>query len=56
MSKVIHCECGHDVRGESESEVLERAQEHVRTAHPDMADSITDEQLLAMVEEEPVHR
>lgn len=52
MTKVINCECGMTVRGESDDEVVTNAMEHVREQHPDMEGSITREQLLSMSEEE----
>jgi predicted small metal-binding protein len=52
MAKRIDCECGHTVRGETDEELLDNAEEHVRTAHPEMVGQMTREQLLAMAVEE----
>jgi predicted small metal-binding protein len=52
MSMVINCACGTTLRGETEDEVLDAAEEHVRTDHPDMADTFTREALAGMVETE----
>jgi predicted small metal-binding protein len=52
MAKVINCACGETLRGETEEEVLEKAEEHVRTAHADMADQFPRETLAAMITEE----
>jgi predicted small metal-binding protein len=32
---MINCACGETIRGETEEEVLDNAEEHVRTAHAD---------------------
>ncbi len=52
MAQVIKCECGYVVHGESESELLERAGEHVRESHPDLVGKITNDDFLAMAEVE----
>jgi predicted small metal-binding protein len=52
MAKVINCACGETVRGETEDEVLDNAEEHVRTAHADMADQFSRETLATMVQDE----
>ncbi|HKP90240.1 MAG TPA: DUF1059 domain-containing protein [Thermoleophilaceae bacterium] len=49
---ILRCECGVTVRGETDDEVVERAEEHIRQNHPDVADDVTREQLLSMSEEE----
>ena len=52
MAKVINCACGETIRGESEDEVLDSAQEHVRNEHPDMVDQFSRETLAGMVKDE----
>jgi hypothetical protein len=52
MAKVIRCEDGAVIRGETDEELLANAQQHMRDAHPDLAGSIGPEQLLAMATEE----
>ena len=51
MAKVINCECGYVVRGDTDEELLSQAKSHVQEAHPDMAGKVSDEQLLSMAEE-----
>ena len=51
MAKVINCDCGYTVRGESDEDLLSGAREHIRESHPEMADQVTDDQLLGMAEE-----
>jgi predicted small metal-binding protein len=52
VSKVINCECGYTVRGESDDELVENANQHVQDAHPDMVGQVSREQFLAMAEQE----
>lgn len=49
LAKVINCDCGYVVRGESDEELLEGARAHIRDQHPDM--EVSDDQLLGMAEE-----
>jgi predicted small metal-binding protein len=51
MAKVINCECGYTVRGEDDEELLAQARAHIQSDHPDMAEQVTDEQLLGMAED-----
>lgn len=49
--KIINCECGQVVRGETEEELLRNAEAHVQRDHPELVGKITREDLLAMSEE-----
>jgi predicted small metal-binding protein len=51
MAKVINCDCGYVVRGDSDDELVANGQQHIRDAHPEMAGKVSDEQMLAMAEE-----
>jgi predicted small metal-binding protein len=51
MARIINCECGQTVRGETDEEVVANAEAHVRQDHPELVGSITREDLLAMAEE-----
>ena len=51
MAKVINCDCGFVVRGDSDDELLANARNHIASDHPDMAGKVGDEDLLAMAEE-----
>jgi predicted small metal-binding protein len=51
MAKVINCDCGYVVRGESDEELLAGARSHIESDHPDMVGKVTDDQLLGMAEE-----
>ena len=52
MTKILKCECGVTVRGDTDDEVVEKAEDHIRQNHPDVAQTVTREQLLSMSEEE----
>jgi predicted small metal-binding protein len=51
VAYTITCNCGYMIRGDSEDEVVERAQDHIEDAHPDLVGKISDEDLSAMAEE-----
>jgi predicted small metal-binding protein len=50
--KVINCECGQVVRGETENELIRNAEAHIEQDHPELVGKITREDLLAMAESE----
>jgi hypothetical protein len=51
MARVINCEDGIVVRGETQEELLVNARRHIEEYHPELVGQLTDEQLLAMSEE-----
>ena len=51
MSKIINCECGQVVRGETDDELLAKAEEHVNRDHPELVGKVSREDLLAMSQE-----
>jgi Protein of unknown function (DUF1059) len=51
--KQIACVCGRVVKGEDDDELWLNAQEHLRQDHPDLADKVLREDLLAQAEEVP---
>ncbi len=48
MTKVVHCECGTDVRGESEDELVRNVEHHVHERHPELEGKLGREQIVAM--------
>jgi predicted small metal-binding protein len=50
MARQITCECGQIVRGETEDEVVELTFAHLRSDHPQLADAITREEIVALIE------
>lgn len=52
MSRVINCECGQVIRGDSDEELIARASDHVNQNHPELVGKLSREDLLGMAEEE----
>lgn len=50
--KLINCECGQVVHGDTDEELLRAAEEHIKRDHPELIGKITREDLLAMSESE----
>jgi predicted small metal-binding protein len=50
MARQITCEYGQIVRGENEDEVVDLALEHLRSDHPQLADRITRDEIVALIE------
>ena len=48
MAKIMQCDCGYVVRGETDDELVANVQKHAREVH-DM--EITKEQVLAMAQQ-----
>ncbi len=51
MAKLINCECGYVVRGETDDELIAAAEEHLNRDHPELVGKVSREDLLAMSEE-----
>jgi predicted small metal-binding protein len=51
MAKVINCECGYVVRGDTDEELLADAHNHMQDKHPEMVGQVSDDQLLSVAEE-----
>jgi hypothetical protein len=41
IAGVIHCGCGHVLRGEDEEELLQTADLHIRIAHPELVGTLS---------------
>jgi predicted small metal-binding protein len=52
MAKIINCECGRTIRGETEEDVIRQAEEHIQKSHPELIGTVTREQLRGWIEEE----
>ena len=50
MARQITCECGETVRGATDQEVVERALEHIRSDHPQLAETVTRDEIVALIE------
>lgn len=51
MPKVINCECGYVVRGETDDELVANAEEHINERHPELVGKLSRGDLLGMAEE-----
>jgi predicted small metal-binding protein len=49
MAKIMRCDCGYVIRGETDDELVANVQKHAREVH-DM--DLTREQVLAMAQQE----
>ena len=52
MARVINCECGQVIHGESDDELVSKAEEHVNQNHPELVGKLSRDDLLGMAEEE----
>jgi predicted small metal-binding protein len=50
MGKLINCECGQVVRGDTDDELVAAAEEHINRDHPELVGKLTREDLLGMAE------
>ena len=50
MSRQIKCECGFIARGETDDDVVVRIEEHIRSDHPDLVQSLTRDEIATWVE------
>jgi Protein of unknown function (DUF1059) len=51
VAKLINCECGEVVRGETDDELVAAVMAHIDRDHPDMVEKPSRDDLLAMAEE-----
>ena len=51
MARVINCECGKVIHGDSDDELVAKAEAHVNESHPDLVGKLTRDDLLGMAEE-----
>lgn len=51
MAYVINCDDGITLTGATVEEVLDRGEQHLREAHPEMVGSVGREQLRELVQE-----
>jgi predicted small metal-binding protein len=50
MGKLINCECGQVVRGETDDELVARTEEHINRDHPELVGKLSRDDILAMAE------
>lgn len=51
MAKLINCECGEVIQGETDDELVAAATAHIDRDHPDLVGTLSRDDLLAMAEE-----
>ena len=51
MGKVINCECGEVVRAETDDELVQKVEQHVGEAHPELVGKMSRDDVLGMAEE-----
>ena len=50
MARQVMCECGYVARADTDEDVLAEIREHMRSDHPELLDTVSDEQILGWVE------
>ncbi|HEX8975544.1 MAG TPA: DUF1059 domain-containing protein [Solirubrobacteraceae bacterium] len=50
MARQIKCECGYVARGETDDEVVALIKSHIRTDHPELAKTLTRDEIAGWVE------
>jgi predicted small metal-binding protein len=50
VSKLINCECGQIVRGETDDELVANAEEHINRDHPELVGKLSRDDILGMAE------
>lgn len=51
MPRVIKCECGQVIHGETDDQLVDRAEAHVNENHPELVGKLSRDDLLGMAEE-----
>ena len=49
--KAIHCPCGEVVEAETDDDLVQQVEQHIRDKHPEMAGQYSGEQILSMPHE-----
>ena len=50
MSRQIRCECGYVAHGETDDEVVTRIEQHIHSDHPELAKTLTRDEIAGWVE------
>jgi hypothetical protein len=51
VGKLINCECGRVVTGETDDELIAAVETHVQSDHPELVGKLSRDDILAMAEE-----
>lgn len=49
--KAVHCPCGEVVAGETDDQLVENVQSHIREKHPEQVGKYSREQIVSMSHE-----
>ena len=52
MARRINCECGQVITGDTDDELVQKAEQHVNENHPDLVGKLSRDDFLGMAEEE----
>jgi predicted small metal-binding protein len=50
MARQIKCECGYVARAETDDEVIDLLEGHIRSDHPELVDTETREEIAGWIE------
>jgi predicted small metal-binding protein len=50
MARQVTCECGYVARAETDDDVVADIREHIRSDHPELLETVTDEQIAGWIE------
>jgi predicted small metal-binding protein len=50
MTRQIKCECGYVARGESDDDLVDRIEDHIRSDHPELVETVTRDEIAGWVE------
>jgi predicted small metal-binding protein len=51
VGKLINCECGRVVTGDTDEELIASVEEHINSDHPELVGKLSRDDILAMAEE-----
>jgi predicted small metal-binding protein len=49
VARIIRCECGFVAHGDTDELVIDAIREHMRTDHPELLETVRDEDLLGWI-------
>jgi predicted small metal-binding protein len=49
--KAVHCSCGTVIEAETDDELVEKTQQHVREDHPELESEYTREKILSIAQD-----
>ena len=52
MGKLVNCECGEVVRGDTDADLLAAINTHLNRDHPELVGKVNPQDILSMAEEE----